>query len=100
MSLSGKAVQRIFPVVKKPVCLIEYLGNRYGEPITMDKYMPLFLSEGKPAVKQLSRDIETAIVKMSINAPDWLSYHSAQAARAILFSEKTLVSDFIPVTQR
>jgi hypothetical protein len=66
----------------------------------MDKYMPLFLSEGKPAVKQLSRDIEAAIISMTINAPDWLSYYSAQAARAILFSSKTLVSDFVPVTQR
>jgi hypothetical protein len=66
----------------------------------MDKYMPLFLKEAKPAVKQLSKDIEAAIIGMSINAPDWLSMYSAQAARAILFSEKILATDFIPVTQR
>jgi hypothetical protein len=66
----------------------------------MDKYIKLFLAEGKPAVKQLSRDIESSIIDMSINAPDWLSHHSAQAARAILFSEKTLVTDYVPVTQR
>ncbi|CAO3669374.1 unnamed protein product [Umbelopsis vinacea] len=95
------------PAVVVPVAIVytdkaSYRSNvivRYGEPISMDKYMTLFLSEGKPAVKQLSRDIETAIIKMSINAPDWLSHYSAQAARAILFSEKTLISDFVPVTQ-
>jgi len=66
----------------------------------MDKYLPLFLSEGKPAVKQLSRDTEEAIIRMSINAPDWLTFYSAHAARDILFSDKTLVSDYVPVTQR
>jgi glycerol-3-phosphate O-acyltransferase / dihydroxyacetone phosphate acyltransferase len=66
----------------------------------MDKYLAQFLSEGKPAVKQLSRDIEEAIIKMTINAPDWLSFYSAHAAKDILFSDKTLVSDYVPVTQR
>ncbi|KAG2175158.1 hypothetical protein INT44_007646 [Umbelopsis vinacea] len=95
------------PAVVVPVAIVyddkaSYRSNvivRYGEPITMDKYLPLFLSEGKPAVKQLSRDVEEAIVRMTINAPDWLSYYSAYAARDILFSDKTLVSDFVPVTQ-
>lgn len=76
------------------------LNIRYGEPITMDKYIKLFLAEGKPAVKQLSRDIERSIVDLSINAPDWLSQYAAQTARAILFSEKTLIADYVPVTQR
>ena len=48
---------------------------RFGRGITLDPYIDQFLSveEGAPraAVKRLTRTIETRLIELTINAPDW-----------------------------
>lgn len=53
----------------------DLLERRFGRPITMDDYRDEFFSAAdgsrRSAVKRLTRSIETALVEMTINAPDW-----------------------------
>jgi glycerol-3-phosphate O-acyltransferase/dihydroxyacetone phosphate acyltransferase len=53
----------------------DLLERRFGQPIAMDDYQDEFFSAAdgsrRSAVKRLTRTIETALVEMTINAPDW-----------------------------
>ena len=47
----------------------------FGHPIPMDEYLQQFFDEAegssRAAVKSLTRKIETELVEVTINAPDW-----------------------------
>ena len=49
--------------------------HRFGQPITMEKYIEQFLSDDpdlhRGAVKRLTSRIERGLVQATINAPDW-----------------------------
>lgn len=51
------------------------IWTRFGKAINVADYVQQFLSseEGAPrtAVKKLTKDIGTELVKMTLNAPDW-----------------------------
>ncbi|KAI9304352.1 hypothetical protein BJ944DRAFT_266983 [Cunninghamella echinulata] len=73
---------------------------RYGEPIYVEKYMSTFEENPKNAAKQLTKDIEQAIEKLTVNAPNWEIRDSADMARHLLFpGENGLMKDYVPVTQ-
>ncbi|CAO3599063.1 unnamed protein product [Absidia cylindrospora] len=73
---------------------------RYGEPIFVDKYLKIYMVEPKKAAKQLTREIELATEKLTVNAPNWDSRDSAEMARHLLFpSENGLMEDYVSVTQ-
>lgn len=54
---------------------VYYEVNRFGQPITTDRYQDEFGSpvEGasRNAIKRLTRDIEGELVASTVNAPDW-----------------------------
>lgn len=78
-----------------------FCENRYGEPIYIDKYLKIYLDEPKKGAKQLTRDIELATEKLTVNAPNWDVRDSAEMARHLLFpGENGLMKDYVPVTQR
>ncbi|KAI8337972.1 hypothetical protein BC941DRAFT_351881 [Chlamydoabsidia padenii] len=73
---------------------------RYGEPIYIDKYLKIYLDEPKKGAKQLTRDIELATERLTVNAPNWDVRDSAEMARHLLFpGENGLMKDYVPVTQ-
>jgi len=47
----------------------------YGKPIVVDGYLEEFLSEtegaARSAAKRLTGDIESWLIKSTVNAPDW-----------------------------
>lgn len=63
--------------------------------------LPLYLEDPKKAAKELTKLIEAAIEKITVNAPDWDSKHAADMARWLLFpGEDERMTDYIPITQR
>ncbi|WVF72917.1 hypothetical protein IAT40_007735 [Kwoniella sp. CBS 6097] len=77
----------------------------YGEPIHMEDFEDLFLSEHegdtKLAVKRLTRLIDVEIKKMTVNAPDWDTAYAAQMARELLWVQEDdlALSDYVQVSQ-
>lgn len=71
----------------------------------MADYEDQFLSsvEGEPraAVKRLSQRIESELVRLTINAPDWDTLFVARMTRSILWEKSKNISldDFVPVSQ-
>lgn len=86
------------------ICVCVYLYaciHRYGKPISVEPYLPLYLEDPKKAAKQLTKAIEMAMEKITVNAPDWDSKYAADMARWLLFpGENGLMKDYIPITQR
>lgn len=75
--------------------------HRYGKPISVEPYLPLYLEDPKKAAKQLTKAIENAIERITVNAPDWNSKYAADMARWLLFpGEDGLMKDYILITQR
>ncbi|KAG0742132.1 hypothetical protein G6F57_008042 [Rhizopus arrhizus] len=58
---------------------------KYGKPISVEPYLPLYLEDPKKAAKQLTKAIENAIERITVNAPDWNSKYAADMARWLLF---------------
>ncbi|TFY71016.1 hypothetical protein EVG20_g1991 [Dentipellis fragilis] len=101
------------PVVIVPAAIVytnkskyrSYVIMEFGHPITMDPYVDQFLSpgEGEPraAVKRLTRAIESQLVELTINAPDWDTLYAARMARDLLWEDdKTLNRDeFVHISQ-
>ncbi|CAO3683443.1 unnamed protein product [Rhizopus microsporus] len=83
------------------VCVCIYMHvHRYGKPISVEPYLPLYLEDPKKAAKQLTKAIEIALEKITVNAPDWDSKYAADMARWLLFpGENGLMKDYIPITQ-
>lgn len=77
------------------------IGNRYGKPIPVEPLLPLYLEDPKKAAKELTKLIEEAMEKITVNAPDWESKYAADMARWLLFpGEDGRMTDYIPITQR
>ncbi|KAI9253587.1 hypothetical protein BY458DRAFT_521624 [Sporodiniella umbellata] len=73
---------------------------KYGKPISVEPYLPLYLQDSKAAAKELTRAVEVAIEKITVNAPDWESKHAADMIRWLLFpGENSSIQDYIPITQ-
>ncbi|KAL9550985.1 hypothetical protein PS6_005230 [Mucor atramentarius] len=73
---------------------------KYGKPIPIEPYLPLYLQDPKKAAKQLTKATEQAMEKLTVNAPDWDSKYAADMARWLLFpGENGLMKDYIPITQ-
>jgi hypothetical protein len=76
-------------------------NNRYGKPIPVESLLPLYLEDPKRAAKLLTKTIEEAMEKLTVNAPNWDSKYAADMARWLLFpGENGLMKDYIPITQR
>lgn len=77
----------------------------FGKPIELEALEAEFLNgeEGaaKRAAKKLTHEIESRLVDMSINAPDWETLFSARMARDLLWGSERAVSlaDFVPASQ-
>ncbi|KAF8322176.1 hypothetical protein DL93DRAFT_2072008 [Clavulina sp. PMI_390] len=77
----------------------------YGEPISVRDYAAQFLSgeEGaeKAAVKELTKQWATHIVRSTLNAPDWGTLIAAKTARSLLWSsdEAIPLKDWVEVNQ-
>ncbi|KAI8997419.1 hypothetical protein BDB01DRAFT_771062 [Pilobolus umbonatus] len=73
---------------------------KYGKPISVEPFLPLYLEDPKKAAKQLTKATEEAIEKLTINAPDWNSKYAADMARWLLFPDyDRSIRDYIPITQ-
>ncbi|RKO92714.1 hypothetical protein BDK51DRAFT_36525 [Blyttiomyces helicus] len=64
------------------------LHVRYGAPIHLDPYVADFRANPRDTVKKLTKDIRTAIEKLTINAPDWNTFHDANLARTVLLGSE------------
>ncbi|KIY53060.1 acyltransferase [Fistulina hepatica ATCC 64428] len=77
----------------------------YGQPISMEPYKRQFLnadeSSAKKVVKRLTRDIESRLVELTVNAPNWDTLYVARMARNILWdTEGSLnLDDYVATTQ-
>ncbi|KAF8625412.1 hypothetical protein AX15_005376 [Amanita polypyramis BW_CC] len=77
----------------------------FGRPITMDSYREEFFSVAdgsrRSAVKRLTGVIETALMEMTINAPDWDTLYAARMTRDLLWEGENNIDldDFISVSQ-
>lgn len=65
---------------------------RFGPCLFVDAYTSEFLSAtdkndglARSAVTKLTKDIGAAISNMTVNAPDWTTWHAAKAAREMLW---------------
>jgi hypothetical protein len=54
-----------------PRLLTDSATNRFGPSIRVEPYVEEFFVDPKSAVKKLTREIELAMTKVIINAPDW-----------------------------
>ncbi|RUO95604.1 hypothetical protein BC936DRAFT_143634 [Jimgerdemannia flammicorona] len=78
------------------------LSPSYGEPISIEAYVDDFLKDEKVTAKRLTADIEKAIQKLSVNAPDWCveSLRAAHMARKLLFTRSAeSMGEYVSVTQ-
>ncbi|KAI0313937.1 glycerol-3-phosphate-acyltransferase [Amylostereum chailletii] len=82
-----------------------YVILEFGQPITTDAYVDQFMSEeegsSRAAVKRLTRAIESQLVELTINAPDWDTLYAARMARDLLWeNEKSIpLEDFVQISQ-
>lgn len=77
-----------------------FVYYRYGELISVEPLLPLYLEDPKKAAKELTKLTEKAIEKLTVNAPDWDSKNAAEMARWLLFpGESKLMNDYISVSQ-
>ncbi len=55
----------------------------------------------KLAVKRLTKRIESSLITLTINAPDWETLYAGRMARDLLWedSKKLNLDDFVPVSQ-
>ncbi|KAI7906339.1 uncharacterized protein BX663DRAFT_496073 [Cokeromyces recurvatus] len=73
---------------------------RFGKPIQVDPYLHDFDKDPKATAKRVTKELEDALVALTINAPDQIVRTSAITARDILFpKEYGNMPDFIQVTQ-
>ncbi|KAI0047908.1 glycerol-3-phosphate-acyltransferase [Auriscalpium vulgare] len=101
------------PIVIVPSALVYTNKSKYrssvstlfGRPITVDPYLDQFLLEeegaARAAAKRLTRAIESQLVALTINAPDWDTLYAARMARDLLWEdEKSLnLDDYVHVSQ-
>lgn len=60
----------------------------FGPSIRVEPYVEEFFVDPKSAVKKLTREIELAMTKVIINAPDWDSLHAATMTRRMLWVDE------------
>jgi hypothetical protein len=95
---------------------------RFGKPITVDQYESQFLSDEEGAArtcaKDLTRQIKSQMLSLTINAPDWYvlpitepfialyffyreTLYSAKMARSLLWprARSLNLDDFVTVSQ-
>ncbi|RUS30844.1 hypothetical protein BC938DRAFT_478888, partial [Jimgerdemannia flammicorona] len=72
----GRKAPELAPVVPVGIVYVDKSKYRstvivtYGEPISIEAYVDDFLKDEKVTAKRLTADIEKAIQKLSVNAPD------------------------------
>lgn len=74
----------------------------YGTPIPVSRFKEQFLSsDSRSAVKALTHAIEQAMIKLTINAPNWEALLAARTARDLLFGSwrNINLTDFRVVSQ-
>ncbi|KAF8608633.1 hypothetical protein BDV93DRAFT_518712 [Ceratobasidium sp. AG-I] len=77
----------------------------FGKPITMAEYEAEFLSSdeavARTCAKAVTKRIQSQIISLTINAPDWETLYSARMARSLLWPQAASVdlNDFVPVSQ-
>ncbi|KAF9223122.1 hypothetical protein BS17DRAFT_802635 [Gyrodon lividus] len=77
---------------------------RYGKPIPISRFVTeQILDENdsiRAAVRGITTEIHQRLKEMSIDAPDWDTYHSAKAARELVWKDTTLGLDkYVGVSQ-
>ncbi|TFY80114.1 hypothetical protein EWM64_g3898 [Hericium alpestre] len=82
-----------------------YVIMEFGRPISLDPYVEQYFSgeEGasRAAAKRLTCAIETQLVEMTINAPDWDTLYAARMARDLLWQDEKTINrdDFVHISQ-
>ncbi|KAI0267041.1 glycerol-3-phosphate-acyltransferase [Gloeopeniophorella convolvens] len=82
-----------------------YVIMEFGTPITMDPYIDQFLegdeASRRAAVKRLTRTIESQLVGLTINAPDWDTLYAARMARDLLWEDQESLNrdEYVHVSQ-
>ncbi|RKP10305.1 hypothetical protein THASP1DRAFT_11852, partial [Thamnocephalis sphaerospora] len=72
----------------------------YGAPMDVTSYLAEFRQEPRSAVKRLTRDIDTELHRVTINARDWDTMHAAEMARTLLVpDEVVLAEDYVKLMQ-
>ncbi|KAG9086983.1 hypothetical protein FRC07_012939, partial [Ceratobasidium sp. 392] len=77
----------------------------FGKPISVSQFEAEFLSaeEGtaRTCAKALTKQIQTQMLSLTINAPDWETLYSAKMTRSLLWprTKSLKITDFVPVSQ-
>ncbi|KAL1916492.1 uncharacterized protein VTP21DRAFT_5683 [Calcarisporiella thermophila] len=73
----------------------------YGDPIFIEPYVEDFLRDPKPAVKRLTKEIQEAIERITVNAPDWETERAMRTARNVLFTGSNSIRtvDYVKIMQ-
>ncbi|PWN32572.1 acyltransferase, partial [Meira miltonrushii] len=77
----------------------------FGQPFTVDEYMTEFMTpsnttSARNAVSKLTDRIGTEIYKMTIDAPDWTTWHSVKMARELIWKKngQLPLRDLVPIS--
>ncbi|KZT54770.1 acyltransferase [Calocera cornea HHB12733] len=101
------------PVVIVPASVVYTNKSKYrsavilqfAKPIHMDPYIAAYTSPsegaGRAATKALTHRLQRALIRMSVNAPDWETLSAARMAREILWvDERTIpLDEFTVISQ-
>ncbi|KAG9096597.1 hypothetical protein FS749_008147 [Ceratobasidium sp. UAMH 11750] len=77
----------------------------FGKPISVSRFESEFLStqEGaaRTCAKALTKQIQSQMLSLTINAPDWETLYSANMTRSLLWprAKSLKITDFVPVSQ-
>ncbi|KAG8743994.1 hypothetical protein FRC12_014918, partial [Ceratobasidium sp. 428] len=77
----------------------------FGKPINVAQFESGFLSEEEGAAracaKALTKQIQSQMLSLTINAPDWETLYSAKMTRSLLWprTRSLKIEDFVPVSQ-
>ncbi|KAI0246459.1 hypothetical protein BJV78DRAFT_1135151 [Lactifluus subvellereus] len=82
-----------------------YVIMEFGSPITTTSYLGQFLegdeSSRRASVKLLTRTIESRLIELTINAPDWDTLYAARMARDLLWEDQESLDrdEYVNVSQ-
>ncbi|QRV79144.1 acyltransferase [Ceratobasidium sp. AG-Ba] len=77
----------------------------FGKPITVAQFEADFLSTedgaARTCAKALTKQIQSQMLSLTINAPDWETLYSAKMTRSLLWprANSLQLTDFVPVSQ-
>ncbi|KAI9599095.1 hypothetical protein BDF19DRAFT_430058 [Syncephalis fuscata] len=65
----------------------------FGRPIDLAVYLEQFKQDKRAAVKELTKEIDKELRKVTINAPDWDTMHASEMAYTLIVPDDVLIPE-------